>query len=63
MTITFEQLKKDFGDKAGEIWREVCAIGGFGHVPAEHTGGLDCSGLSPDAKKAVQAAITKKEGK
>ena len=63
MTITFEQLKKDFGDKAGEVWREVCAIGGFGNVSPEHAGGLDCSGLSADAKKAAQAAITKKEGK
>lgn len=64
MTITFEKLQKDVGpDKAREIWREICRLGGFGNVVPEHSGGLDISGLTAEAKEAVAGLIAKKEGK
>lgn len=49
--VTVESLRKQHGDKAPEVFREIARKGGFGDVPISYEGGLDVrSVLEPDNK-------------
>lgn len=62
--ITFEDLKRIHGEtEAKAIWKQICEIGGFGTVSAEHSGGLDINGLSKDVQGKIQNLLVKKEEK
>lgn len=63
MNVTVESLRKQHGDKAEKVFREIADKGGFGEVgtaegnvnPA-YEGGLDVSGILADSNKAIPSA-------
>lgn len=63
MNVTLESLKKQHGDKAESVFREIADKGGFGRVgegegsiPLNYPGGLDLSGVLAESNKEVPAA-------
>jgi hypothetical protein len=67
-TINFDELKKTYHSKAGDIYSEISNIAGFGSHGRDHIGAdnkpsyptLDYSGASADAKAAITKLL--KEG-
>lgn len=48
MNVTKESLEAKHGAKAGEVFREIARLGGYGDVPVNSVGGLDVfSALDP----------------
>ncbi len=65
----FDELKKNYGSKAGDLYHQIANIAGFGSHGRDHIGAdskpdfpvLDYSGASTDAKSAIAKLL--KEGK
>jgi len=62
MNVTVESLKKQHGDKAEQVFREIADKGGFGNVGTgegsidpSYAGGLDVAGVLADGNKAVSS--------
>ena len=62
MNANIESLKKEHGDKAPEVLREIASLGGFGsigggegNIPENYPGGLDLAGVLADSNTAVTA--------
>lgn len=60
MNVTIESLKKQHGEKAEEVFREIADKGGFGAVGTgeggidpNYAGGLDVAGVLADSNEAV----------
>ena len=53
MNVTKESLEKKHGEKAGDVYREIAAAGGFGNVPEHYSGGLDLTGVLADSNSAL----------
>lgn len=60
MNVTIESLKKQHGDNAENVFREIADKGGFGSVGTgegsidpSYVGGLDVAGVLADSNKAV----------
>jgi hypothetical protein len=63
MNVTVESLKKQHGDKAEQVFREIADKGGFGAVgqgegsiDPNYAGGLDVAGVLADGNKALSSA-------
>lgn len=48
-----EELRKLHGDQAGERFRELCDLGGFGNVDPNYSGGLGLLGALHEDNTAV----------
>jgi hypothetical protein len=63
MNVTIESLRKQHGDKAESVFREIADKGGFGNVGSSegsidpnYSGGLDVAGVLADGNKALTSA-------
>lgn len=63
MNVTIDSLKKQHGDKAEEVFREIAEKGGFGavgggegNIDPNYSGGLDVAGVLADGNKALSSA-------
>lgn len=56
MNVTVESLKKQHGDKAAEVYKEIADKGGFGDVPMSYEGGLDVAGVLTDANTSLSSS-------
>lgn len=63
MNANIDSLRKQHGDKAPEVMREIAQLGGFGDVgsgqgsiPASYAGGLDLAGVLADSNTALSSS-------
>lgn len=63
MNVTVESLRKQHGDNAEQVFREIADKGGYGAVgegegsiDLHYPGGLDIAGALADSNKAIPSA-------
>lgn len=57
--LSYEDVQKQVGARASEVWQAICTIGGYGQVPVTFDGGLSLSGLDAAQRAKVDALLGK----